>query len=243
MKIFLVMLTMLVTILTSGQSLNSDSKEKCWEQAMLVRKNAIEKKFGMKFNNGWIPKMEFKSSDTISHEIIFYDGRYIKETGSFRINKKFRDANIPSIGDTITKLADSISLLIDHELAHALIDHISYRLNGKTWPVGSSFYSRWEVLQVRILTEGTADYFKNMMSGDTTSSIENLPNNLESSLWQTNMWIYNGGYFVVKPIIEKYGQKGIEYLITHPLFLVSYDVQSSCVEYQKNALKELEALR
>jgi len=214
-KYLIALLVIAIIVIAASQSKNSDSIQSRWEQAMLIRKNVIEKKFGIKFNNGWVPKMEFKSSDTISHEIIFYNGRYVEETGTLRINERFRGANIPAVGDLVTKLPDSVCLLIDHELGHALTDQISHRLSGKTWPAETSFETYWEVIEIRILTEGVADFFRNMLSSDTTSSVKNLPNNSQDELWQTKKWIYDGGYWTVKPIIEKYGEKGIEYIINH----------------------------
>ena len=238
MKKILVLSILFVVVITGTQCQNTK-----WEHAVLLRKNVMERKFGIPFSNEWSPKVAFKNSDTIDGEIISYNGMYVSEDSSFRFNGRFKTATIPSIGDTVTPLADSIRLLIDHELGHALVDQLSRRLYNKTWPVKTSFYSYWQAIEVRILSEGMADYFRNMLSYDTSSHIESLPDGPYGDIWKTSNWIYDGGYWTVKPIIETYGQKGLEYIMTNPLSVMSYDVRSACAEYQKIALEELALLR
>jgi hypothetical protein len=97
----------------------------------------------------------------------------------------------------------------------------------------------WEEL----VSEGTATYF------EQTSDIDKIKCG-QDRYWPINInqppggityndVFYKGGYCLVEPIIRLYGEKGILYLITHPMKMRGNDLRQAASEYQIEALLEL----
>lgn len=222
----------------------NDSTKIRWENAFLYRMRMMEEKSGMKFEDGWVPKVQFGRPDYISN-LAEFATCYDQENELFWITKSFKVYyHIPNSIDSMQYLSKGVKGIIDHELGHALADQISRRHNGFMWPDINAWVNQTDVEKyvVHVLTEGVGEYFEHLMSSDTSdtsSSSEWLPDGPNSLVWAYDRWPYDGGYFIVKPIIDKFGEKGILYISTHTFSYKDKDVRSAGIEYQKNALLEL----
>lgn len=106
-----------------------------------------------------------------------------------------------------------------HELGHFFCDKLSENLREKNWPNYRSA-DAYEEVSLKLISEGIATYIESKMNGEE--------DDFNDSEWPTNLWEfyrlpfqsevkskfkYDGGFHLVKPIIDQHGSKGIEYLI------------------------------
>jgi len=130
--------------------------------------------------------------------------------------------------------------LIRHGLGHFYADKLSESLGNGSWPPRTE--DTLDEIRDRLLTEGIAEYFRRKSSRDEKDTFEDSqwPKTLEEfsgiKNWDHNFF-YNGGYHLVKPLIDERGQKGIEYLITHPPGKRNLD---DLQRYQREALISLD---
>jgi len=129
--------------------------------------------------------------------------------------------------------------LIRHGLGHFYADKLSENLGNGSWPPRTG--DTLEQIRDRLLTEGVAEYFRRKSSRDEEDTFKDSqwPKTLDECLgiedWNYNFF-YNGGYHLVKPLIDAHGQRGIEYLIVHsPEKRNLTDLQS----YQEEALASI----
>jgi len=224
---------------------DNDSLKKVWEKVMYFRMKKIEEKTGLKFAENFFPQIQFGLPDIIA-DSKNAGACYYQKTHSFWIkenNKTLCWAEL--VGDSAI-LDSNLQRIFDHELGHALVDQISHRVNGHVWP--DSSLQMWNSLSYSdrlgriLLAEGTAEYFNRVLSGDTFMYAEILPNSGDelsfsnSFMWS---WRYYGGYWLVRPIIDKYGENGIVYITNHPLKIKENRIRDACIVYQKKALKVL----
>ncbi len=110
---------------------------------------------------------------------------------------------------------------LDHELGHFYADTLSERLNKYDWPHFTNFACYDECdFTIFIFSEGIAEYFGRTM------------NNAKKDTFNDDQWptsiaeyaniliiepkrLYDGGYHFVRPIIDKHGARGIEYLVQY----------------------------
>lgn len=116
--------------------------------------------------------------------------------------------------------------VVEHELGHFYTDKLGEQMgNGNS--LDFSHTSDSESLGLRLVTEGIGEYFgrkgKGQLEHDVFSNAEfpqdnegwlNLmrPHNLEYLF----LCLYQGGYHLVKPILDQDVERGIRYLIVHP---------------------------
>lgn len=130
--------------------------------------------------------------------------------------------NIPNVKETL-----------DHELGHYYVDKLNESLGRGDWPGYS--YGLFEGVGIKLVAEGIAEYFKKTINGGE--------DDFEDSDWPDNFFdffsvpvLYEGGYHLVKPIIDRYGKRGIEYLIQNPPKAGDLD---RLPEYQDRVIKFL----
>lgn len=218
-----------------------NSLEERWDNAMLYRMKLIEKNSGIKFEDGWVPRMQFGRPHYISNQSDF-SGCYDQESRSFWFTSAYKIlCFVPTSMDSMDHLSETLKMLFDHELGHALSEQISYRRNGFIWPDTSIWRNQnnYERIGVKVLSEGIGEYFKYLTDKNFVTSSEYLPDGPESYVWRESDWTYDGGHFVVKPIIDKFGEEGIVYITTHNLLFKDADVRTAAIEYQKEALRVL----
>ncbi len=116
---------------------------------------------------------------------------------------------------TFNSTADA-KRVVDHELAHFYCDTIKEKVLGKNYHLlETSYFIYEERIASQLINEGIAKYFENRMNGEDKKPLrfEEWPTELNGF---SNHVIYNGGYAVVKPVIDQYGEKGIQFLLFNP---------------------------
>lgn len=142
---------------------------------------------------------------------------------------------------------DSTSVhIIDHELGHFYADQLHESLGKGDWPL----YPNEMTLNtpgINMISEGIAEWFDRTINcrEDAFTDTDYPEGFVNWYVHSTAVYdggisnvIYNGGYHLVKPILDKHGAAGIEYLITHPP--VSDDF-SDLPGYRTKVLEVLEA--
>jgi hypothetical protein len=133
--------------------------------------------------------------------------------------------------------------VLAHEFGHAYADLLSERLGRGDWPDLAHTFERYgwrKTLAVRMIGEGIAEYAADRISKKKRTPViwpSDWPapgTSLSDAYLQT--LIYDGGYEIVRPIIDAYGSEGIRYLITH-----EPDAYEPCdlFAYQERALTAL----
>ena len=136
--------------------------------------------------------------------------------------------NLIGIVNSVDFSNDQLAQITDHELGHAYADRL-YELMGKG---NFDFNNIPENLHygAKFIGEGIAEYFERTGTEQGKKWSQALPKSFSLKN------LYGDGYLLVKPIIRKYGKKGIEYLITH---LPTEDELHDLPSYQDRTLKAL----
>src|SRR3989338_3215302 len=238
LMVFLLAVAMLPAFCFSKQPITKKSeKELVWEKAFASRIQVIEKMHGIKFDPDWKPTLTFKiPNDTPPQLRMRFGAQYFPETQSFVVSPTYESGDIDFS-------------LIDHELGHALADQVNRRFGNKAWPNTEDFERLdWdERIGINIISEGIGAYFQHQglapHLNDGFSGDEWLPNGLVAILWQilrqSRDSFYRGGRWLVAPIIKKFGERGILYLVTHRLRFDDYDIRTAGREYQRLSLERL----
>ncbi len=115
----------------------------------------------------------------------------------------------------------TLKYVLHHEIAHFYTDTLSERLNKKNWPkdiftrrISAHYYIR------DMFSEGISEYFARSItdpSREDTFHDDAWPQTVEEFNDHAAFvnFRYNGGYHFVRPILEKYSAKGIEYLVQY----------------------------
>ncbi len=133
------------------------------------------------------------------------DKLYLDESSFFEDFEDFDNLN-----------EDLVKLVLSHELGHYYTDKLVENKISKTFYDRN--FSKMESMGLLIIQEGIAEYFRDYSGSD------NLDSYFDDSLWpsntfmlQLNRYVYTGGHFLVKPILDKFGvEKSVEYLIKNP---------------------------
>ena len=210
------------------------STEAQWNTIFSERLSILEQCTGITFTDGWVPTMQFGAPDYISNSANF-GGCYDQTQRSFWVTNAYR--SMPATNE----LPEAVRLLVDHELGHALADQISCRKNGYTWPDTVAWKNQTDAqnLSDKILSEGVGEYFGRLLSSDTSTSAEWLPEDSGGLVWLTHSWPYYGGYWLVKPIIDQFGEKGIIYITQHKFSFEDSQIRQAGYLYQTQAIEKL----
>jgi hypothetical protein len=216
----------------SGQTTQRVSAEEAMESLMIERMAIIEELHCIEFDDNWKPLVSFGFPDDLTiSEKSDWDACYLPETQSFLFAPKHRYGKKSS--------------LVDHELGHALMDQVSRRFGNRPWPDYECvmYMNTKERISVKIRTEGVGAYFE--YGGQPPYKDEEeygfnwLPSGPEDPAWNSNQFTYLGGRWIVAPIIKQYGERGLVYLITHPIKYHYDNLREGAKVYREKALKEL----
>ncbi|MEK6905757.1 MAG: hypothetical protein AABX24_05130 [Nanoarchaeota archaeon] len=105
---------------------------------------------------------------------------------------------------------------LDHELAHFYFDKKKEISLGEDYHI----FQLWEFLPEEhianlLINESIATYVENVMNGEDKEPFDLQEWPSEAKQFSDDV-IYRGGYALVKPIIDKYGKKGIHFLLFNP---------------------------
>lgn len=241
--------TLTAQVLTAQET---EVAEEALSQAAVDRMNYLESVHGIKFDRTefcgaylGIPEGEDRS----------FEGEYIPNKGSVYLNSRFT-LQLTRVGFYLGERAflgvprlsknPFIVVLLDHELGHALADHVSRRIGNGIWPNHEKLRkSAWHTIcGTRVVSEGIGEFFGYSVTDyKKKKNGRNLPVHSDIQYWNSDGSMegsYTGGYWLVEPILKKYGERGLEYLVTHPLDFPDGKTRQAAKEYQKKALAELE---
>ncbi|MDP3698877.1 MAG: hypothetical protein Q8R47_04780 [Nanoarchaeota archaeon] len=127
----------------------------------------------------------------------------------------------PDFSDFITKIATfnhtvDVKRTLDHELAHFYCDKMKEKALGKNHHAFQKYFSfPEEIIADQLINEGIAKYFENKMNGEDKKkfSFEEWPSEIDQFSGRV---LYQGGYAIVKPIIDRHKEKGIQFLLFNP---------------------------
>ena len=107
--------------------------------------------------------------------------------------------------------------VLDHELAHFYCDKVLEQKLGKNYHLFHAplFRSDEEYIARKLIDEGIARYVENVMNGEDKKAfpLDKWPSKIEDFSYDV---IYNGGYAMVKPVIDEHKEKGILFLLFYP---------------------------
>ena len=113
------------------------------------------------------------------------------------------------------KKVHAIKKTLDHELGHFYMDKLNESRDKGNWPSQEYFSEsddNW--VGTRLIAEGVAVYFERSLNPweDPFEDINKMTQR-EALRWAN---VYEIGFRTVKPIIENYGKKAIEYMMDNP---------------------------
>ncbi|HYD02870.1 MAG TPA: hypothetical protein VEC16_01080 [Alphaproteobacteria bacterium] len=134
----------------------------------------------------------------------------------------------------------NIDELLNHELGHFYVDKLSERIYGRDWPKYSNLEELDDVIRLKLISEGIAEYFENVMMNENLNAIPYWPKKEYLFIKEgNNPLLYKTGFHIVNPIINIYRTKGIEYLI---LNIPKREELDDLHGYQERILSELHVL-
>jgi len=117
---------------------------------------------------------------------------------------------------TFNSTAD-VKRVLDHELTHFYCDGIKEQVLGQNYHIFEvNYFIPEERIANQLINEGIAKYVENKMNGEDNDPFpfEEWPTEIKGF---SNRVIYEGGYALVRPIIDKHGEKGIQFLLFNHL--------------------------
>jgi hypothetical protein len=96
-------------------------------------------------------------------------------------------------------------------------------------------------LGLNIVSEGVGAFFENVRhKSEQEPTQDAFPSTFDEYKESTYQMIaYQGGYWLVKDIISQYGERGLTWLVSNPLFASTDYMRDSVVAYRVRALDEL----
>ncbi len=230
-----------------------------FERAFEARMQAIEQLYGIEFDQHWKPTIKFEIP-IVTHpalEGVAFAAHYELTRQGFtlnpgyfehvRENRRLLDYCIINQPDKSNpELSLELRNTITHELAHALADQLSRRLGFGTFPsIGYGSGDHQNEIASDMLCEGIARYVERDGPEDVSPSIGLIPVVFDESCWSDRAMrislIYNGGHWLVYPVIKRFGlRSALCYFFGHPFRLTSGQLRAEAVAYQQRALRELE---
>lgn len=129
---------------------------------------------------------------------------------------------------------DLVKELLLHELGHFYTDKLKESLGDGNWPPKTGSCG------LRIVAEGIGEYFERKITGksDTFQDSDwSFFKNIQEGNIIPQRIVYDGGYHLVKSILDSYFSKGMIYLMENP---PSNEDVKDILTYQRMVLKALE---
>lgn len=218
-----------------------------YKQAMVEMMRFQEEKFGISYDA--VPNLKFAKlpKNILPGLTITIEGMYQSLEKVIYLNDFFEDCSAPLMPKQFKDLTGLMSFhypgpdwwggrcnwgyiraILAHELGHAYMDQLSQRMNNDSWPPlfridDASGMRRY--LGMRLVSEGVAEYLWRTLGGvgDDFSDFE--WGVMAKDKNGTNYpYITRAGFHFVKPILDRFGERGIKYLIKNPLVIDKSDL-------------------
>lgn len=218
---------------------------------LVVRQKALTASSQIQFEAAWKPNVILDIPAGI-HPARTYDfgGRYEPATRTFIFNPKYMAAlnrlpdELPETIQEFFQAENDLRSKIDHELGHALVHDIARRSGYTLWydvPAYEMLIPD-DQIAITMLSEGLATFFERLTTSDRSpKGYGLLPHTWQDPSWRLDKHniIYEGGYWIVYPIVQDYGEKGIVYVLSHQLHFPNGNADDAGLAYQKQALIDL----
>ena len=179
-----------------------------------------------------------------------FGARYNPYIRSFTFNPRFYAALNRWIGDDPASIDSffvqepDLRVDIDHELGHQWSHDVARRTYQYDWfmPTDTKQWTADRRIGLRILMEGVATYCERLTSdAQDPIGLMWLP-----TAWSDPEWYWEwpkitqeGGYSLVKPILDQYGERGLIYMLSHQLPIPDGNAYDALTQYQQQALQDL----
>ena len=216
-----------------------------WMIAM--RQGFLESAIGIEGDDVIMAEVQFRIPPDI-HPARTYDfeARIIPGTRVYIVNPKYYAALNRWIDDeppsilAFCQAETALCRVVDHETGHQIVYSIAQKIDAMNLYVDHD--SLEEVTGVKIILEGLGTYFERRLTNDRVPhDRDKLPSSWDDPYWSwyLEQICYEGGYWTVKPIVDTYGQRGIEYILRTPLIIENGDAYTATAAYQKTAMTAL----
>jgi hypothetical protein len=222
--------------------------ETIFSKTIFLRAKNLEEKTGFRFDKNWEPKvcLEWSLGTTTNGSNAIYKAdtqtTYFPVRILYELTARHKGSS-DSLNAETAASDDELAEIIDHELGHELMDQVSRRNGLGAWFTEKRFNASTDAqkLGLDIVSEGTAQYFQrvNFPRDDSDLSELTFPATAEQQKYYTyRMIAYDGGYWIVRDVLSKHGERGLIWLMRHP-FVAGYDMRAAAATYRELALKDL----
>ncbi len=125
-----------------------------------------------------------------------------------------------------------------HEMGHYYADKLSEEYGLGSWPIYTDDMDDSEIVRFKLVSEGMAEYFEK--KSNKNEELYNGGSLKLNDYGFTNVFYYNCGYNLVKPIIDRYGDLGMLYLMNNPPQVLDF---KDLTNYQTTAMNFLEKFK
>jgi len=252
MKLRLLVLFLVFSFSVSAETLRALSPaEEVLNKAVADRMNYLEHRYHIRFDRAAFKGATF--GIPAEHDQTF-EAEYVPGESRIYVNRSFVFWFVRTkvcFGERafegVPQFSRSQKLLtiLDHELGHFWADHVSRKIGNGAWPSPYNFSElSWDQqCGLRVLTEGVAGYFSYTTPDyNRKERAKSFPEESDAKYWYGRggqVAFYAGGYWLVRPILQRFREKGVEYIVTHPFYFEDGDARQAAKEYQRTALAEL----
>ena len=226
-----------------------EEEEAVLTEVLKIRGRKLEKASGISFGKTWVIRadLEYSVGDGYRGQV---DAQYVAEgqmvvfpiRKTYELNVKYKTP-VRLLDPVLIADDPEFGALVDHELGHALSDIISRRAGLGPFFTVEQFnkLSRDRGMGVNITAEGIGMYFQRLLHPvDETLSPLAFPASVEQdSQYTYEIVVFQGGAWLMKDIIAKYGERGIVWVLAHPLVAPTDNMRSVAEAYRSKALTEL----
>ena len=206
-----------------------------YKRTMVEMMRFQEGKFSISYSA--VPHLRFADlpKNALPELTVTIEGMYQSLEGVIYLNNFFKNCSVPPMPKQLEGLNGLMSfsyqdlalegrckwsyirVILAHELGHAYMDQLSHRIGNGNWPPlieTDGVAGKRRHLGIRLISEGVAEYFWKTLGG--------VGDNFSDSEWDamardkngTNYpYITRAGFHFVKPILDKFGERGLKYLI------------------------------
>ncbi len=217
-----------------------------YKEALLLIMAKQEDMLGIQYLSG-PPQFAFKThlQSLVDGAPAFFVAYYQPTDKCVVFNAKYEDTDIAALVEQLKSPAGELNPMLafmrdtlSHELGHYFVDLLIDAEQKNSWLRCGSGFLGLDTFGRKIISEGIAEYFRCQTFPDSPAEpFEDGWWHDESAVRAAELAgadayhgvIYGGGYRLVKPIIDKYGLKGIHYLLASPLKIIPYDLQEALI--------------
>jgi hypothetical protein len=229
--------------------LAEDEIARSYQAAMLKIMKFQEKKFKISYRS--IPRLKFASlpSSLSDGSYVVLEGMYVPDEDTIYLNNFYKECEVPllpknledlnglfllgykSVSDTSRCNPANVRAILAHELGHAYVNQLSLAIGNGNWPDFSSLEGGpeglWKSAGLKLVSEGIAEYFSKALGGVkddfSGSEWERIANDPYRTTYPDAV---RAGFHFVKPILDKFGERGMIYLIKNPPVVKDMDFTS-----------------